>query len=74
MKNTKHGGKRSGAGRSVKTDKKVLIAVRLPSDTVSWLRSCPLSQSEMIDKCIRLYRFNDKEIQIEFDEIFPDMI
>jgi len=74
MKKLKHGGKRTGAGRPVKTDKKILIAVRLPADTVNWLRSCHLSQSETIERCINLYRFNDREIQIEFEEIFGDSL
>lgn len=50
----KHGGARPGAGRKpLGPQKRVMVALRLPPDVASWLRSQPESQADIVSRLVR---------------------
>lgn len=56
MSTLNRGGKREGAGRPKKINKKVLTAVRLPPDLLEWISQQNGSKASVIIKAIESFR------------------
>jgi len=64
--NIKHGGKRAGAGRPLKHDKKILIALRLSPEIVDWLRSQDKPQAYIVENALNRLRLEIEQHECPF--------